>query len=405
MNKKIYLFSLLSIITVVSFGQIIIDDEFDKCGVMDSDKKSALYEIYGDHWGYSYDSLLIDIDKWDTNEFTEIYTIGKSTLGRDIYELTITNPNVTENLKHRVYIYARTHPGEVQSFRVTEQMINYLSSDTEFGSFLRENCIFHLIPMYNPDGVELEYGRENANMIDLERNWKTDDPEMEVLNLKNRFIELMLEENPIEITLNMHSAVSCKRYFVKHHANGTSDLYARQEEAFIEAIRSYFLTGIEPHNYYVSWTTSAPDYFPESWWWINHKENVMALTYEDMNCASAGFYDKTASAILLGILKYLKIEFVGTSVELSNVPLELHAYPNPFVEEIHFEWNNFQKPQMAFITDILGKQIRVFTDTELDNGLVSWSGKDSNGNLVPKGMYLFHMVVGNEVKSVKMFRQ
>ncbi|MCF8380882.1 MAG: T9SS type A sorting domain-containing protein [Bacteroidales bacterium] len=403
MNKRFYLISVLSFITVLSFGQVIIDDEYNKCGV-DPGKKAFL-DIYGDHWGYSYDSLLSDLTKWEASEFIQIQTIGQSTLERNLYELSITNPLVSESSKHRVYIHARTHPGEIQSFRVTEQMINFLSSDTELGSFLRENCIFHIIPMYNPDGVELEYSRQNANGIDIESNWGAAVNEIEVFHLRNRFIDLMLKENPIEIALNMHSAVACKRYFVKHHANGTSVLYTVLEEDFIEGVRSHFIEGIEPHDYLVTWSGGTPDQYPESWWWKNHQENVMALTYEDMNCESAGFYDKTAYANLLGILDYLKLEFIGTAVDFSNVPLQLAAYPNPFTDQIKFEWNNFDKPTTAFVTDMLGKRIRIFSDFELENGFVSWNGKDSYGNNVPQGMYLFHVVVENQVKSVKMFKQ
>ena len=38
---------------------------------------------------------------------------------------------------------------------------------------------------------------------------------------------------------------------------------------------------------------------------MNHGENVMALTYEDMNCSLAGSYDSTANAILRGIFDYV----------------------------------------------------------------------------------------------------
>ena len=152
--------------------------------------------------------------------------------------------------------------------------------------------------MYNPDGVELGYSRENANGVDIESGWDDVPLEPEVAVLKNRFIELTtLVNNPIEVALNMHSAYSCKRFFVYHDEVGTSTYYTILEQQFINGIQSYFVNGFENWDYFVSWTSGTPDQYPESWWWMNHGENVMALTYEDMNCEAAGNYDSTAYAI------------------------------------------------------------------------------------------------------------
>ena len=404
MLKNFYISILLFAIAGISFGQRQENHETDKCGI-DPEKEAALKELYGDNWGYSYDSLLNDIAQWETSDYIQTQSIGQSVLGNEIYELTITDFNVAKELKHRIYIHARTHPGEIQSFWVTDEIINYLSNDSGIGAFFREHCIFHIIPMFNPDGVELEYPRENANGIDIESNWDDEIQEVEVINLRNRFQELMFEENQIEIALNMHSAYACKRYFVYHHENGTSPLYADLEENFIESIRNHFLEGIEPYNYYVSWTSSTPDQYPESWWWMNYEEQVIALTYEDMNCAAAGLYDITAYAMLYGISDYLGLGFVGVSDDLSNIPVQLKAYPNPFTEEIIIEWINFDQVKSAFITDIFGKQIRNFSQQEIRNNFLIWNGKNNSGDSVPGGIYLIHMIIGNQLKSIKLVKQ
>ena len=173
--KNILAIYLILLFPTLLSGQIL-DDEADKCG---SDLKATmeLLNELGDHWGYSYDSLLVDLVDWESSEFVLLDSIGKSTLGRQMYELTITDYTVQDEDKHRIYIHARTHPGEIQSFWVTDEMINYLLDDSETGALLRSKCIFHIVPMYNPDGVELEYPRENANDIDIESNWGSSDPE------------------------------------------------------------------------------------------------------------------------------------------------------------------------------------------------------------------------------------
>ena len=80
------------------------------------------------------------------------------------------------------------------------------------------------------------------------------------------------------------------------------------EQDFIEGIRSYYPNGIEPWHYFISWTTGTPLQYPESWFWINHGENVMALTYEDMyQCTGTGNFDITANALIRGVMDYMGI--------------------------------------------------------------------------------------------------
>jgi hypothetical protein len=220
----------------------------------------------------------------------------------------------------------------VQGWWVTDELINLLLSEDPFSQFIRENCVLYIIPMYNPDGVELEYPRKNANGIDIESNWNANPVEPEVAVLRQRFTDLMASPAPIEVALNMHSAWVGKRYFVYHDAAGTSVPFTILEQDFIGGVRSYYLTGIEPWNYFISWTSGTPLVYPESWFWINHAEAVMALTYEDINSASAGNYDITAYALLHGVADYLGLQFTGMTVveaeNIGNIQLQ-QSYPNP----------------------------------------------------------------------------
>lgn len=401
--KNVLAISLILLVPVLLSGQIL-DDEADKCG---SDLKAAmeLLDELGDHWGYAYEDLLLDLNEWESSEFIMLDSIGESTLGRQIYELTVTDYTVPDADKHRIYIHARTHPGEVQAFWVTDEIINFLLEDNEVGALLRTKCIFHIIPMYNPDGVELEYPRENANDIDIESNWGSSDPEDEVVNLKNRFEELMLEDNPIEIALNMHSAVACKRYFVYHHANGTSASFADLEEDFITDIWNHYPDGMEPYYYYVSWASGTPDRYPESWWWINHGANVMALTYEDMNCTSAGSYDKTASAILNGITDYLVLGTSARDREIDGYSIDLQAYPNPFSDQLSIEWNPVEELKSVYITDMLGRIVFQLNETEALDGKLRLDGNDWNNSPVPEGIYFLNMRFENRTESIKLVKQ
>ncbi len=273
--------------------------------------------VTGDKWGYGYADLLIDLEKWKESPYVTIDSLGASVQNRGIWQLTITDTEQSATPKHTIFIHARTHPGEVQSWHVTDEIIKILISDNPYSDFIRRNTTFYIIPMYNPDGVELEYPRHNANDIDLEREW---DKELQAMQpeaaiLKTRFTELMNSETPIDIALNMHSAYLCKRYFVYHDAAGTSQEFAELEKQFITGVHNRFPEGIEPWYDYISWQDETPTHFPESWFWFNFGADVMALTYEDMNCETAGMYDRTADAIVHGILEYLELQYIsGTNI-------------------------------------------------------------------------------------------
>ncbi len=279
-----------------------------------------------DNWGYGYSNLETDLGVWGQNDNVDIDFIGYSVLDRKLYVLNIKDES--KIAEFRVSIHARTHPNEVQAWYVTDEMINILLSETTLANRLLNKVEFSIIPMINPDGVEMNKPRENSNDVDIESNWGSSNPEAEVVALKSFFGDLMNSDLPIDVMLNMHSAYACKRYFVYHHQNGTSYSFTQQEKSFIASIQNYFEGGIEDWNYYVSWSKGTPTRYPESWFWRNYSDQVMALTYEDMNCSSAGSYDVTAFALLSGIADYLELE----TLDLDIFPTDknsLNIYPNP----------------------------------------------------------------------------
>ncbi len=307
--------------------------EYDKCGFPMDDSDLGQY-ISPEYMGYSYDSLLIDLELWGMSEYVKIDSIGLSVQGRPLWQLTISSDPNNVAGKRTVHIHARTHPQETEGFYVTDEMIKILISESEFAQTARANCVFYIIPMYNPDGVELGLPRRNANNVDLEANWNTFPHQPEVAALKARFTQLMASPNPIEVMLNMHSSSLCVRYFVYHHENGTSPNFALLQQSFINGVRSYFPNAIEPYNYFVSWTSGTALQYPESWCWLNHGENIMALTYEDKyrpSCSNTGKYDSTANAILRGVLDYM---------EINLVPVELNSFiANNSNSDVRLTWS------------------------------------------------------------------
>lgn len=390
-------------------GLSILGNMIDKCGFNEQLALQMKAEL-GGNWGYGYDSLLIDLGRWSQSPYVIIDSIGASVQDLALWQLAITSDLPARNLQKRtVFIHSRTHPGEVQAFWVTNELINLLISEDPFSQFVRENCTFYIIPMYNPDGVELGYPRENANGIDIESNWNSNPVEPEVAVLKGRFTELMTSPEPIEVALNMHSAYACTRYFVYHHENGTSVPYTQLEKDYINGIRYYFFNGIEPWNYFVSWTGGTPLVYPESWFWTNFAEAVMALTYEDMNCLAAGEYDTTAYALLHGVMDHLGLV---TTIAFDRSPQQneqfaLHQnYPNPVQltqqDSRTIIQYNLEVPQTIRLSlyDILGRRIAI-----LDQGFRSPGTQRVyfDASQLSSGIYLYRLETPSGTRTRRLF--
>ncbi len=385
----------------------------DKCGFSLHDEN---YFESTNNWGYSYDSLLVDLNKWKLNPYIKIDSIGLSVQGRPLWQLTISeNPFNVQN-KRTVYIHARTHPQETEGFWVTREIIKIITAETDLGRTARSNCVFYIIPMFNPDGVQLNRPRNNANNIDLESNWFTFPNQPEVAALKARFLQLMNSPNPIEVELNMHSSSLCKRYFVYHDSAGTSPQFAIMQQNYISGIRSYFPNGIQPWNYYVSWTNGNPLKYPESWFWLYYGESVMALTYEDMyQCSGTGKFDSTANALVRGVLDYMNIPVSSDYKEITVTDFELYQnYPNPFgtssysdnlVTTIKFSISPTPTSLgegtgvRLVVYDILGNEVATLVNEEKSPGYyeVKFDGRN-----LASGIYLYQLRAGSFIQTKKM---
>ncbi len=378
-RKRFFIKSLIFILILFGllFPQQIFKPIADPCAY-DEKAAMALLQELGPGWGYNYDSLLTDLEKWRTNPFVTIDSIGASVEGRTLWLLTITDRSVPDSGKIRISIHARTHPSEVQSSWVTNEMTGILLEGSRFSEILLSRCIFNILPMYNPDGVELGYGRENANGIDLESNWDATILEPETATLKRSFEKYMASVNPVRVALNMHSSSRGKRFFVCHHQGGTSPAYFEDEKYFIGSIRYYWPDGIEPWDYFVTWVNSTPAYYPESWYWLNYRESVMALTYEDIwqNNKQNGQYNRTAGALLNGIADYLEIG-KNTDIEyrsplaLSATDFEALPYPNPLPAQntlnVQITISEHKSITIAFY-DLLGRCIKSIETVDMIPG-------------------------------------
>jgi murein tripeptide amidase MpaA len=56
-------------------------------------------------------------------------------------------------LRKAVVLTSRVHPGESNASFIMQGILDFLVSDDEGARYLRNNFVFKIVPMLNPDGV------------------------------------------------------------------------------------------------------------------------------------------------------------------------------------------------------------------------------------------------------------
>ena len=88
----------------------------------------------------------------------------------------------------------------------------------------------------------------------------------------------------------------------------------------------------------------------------------------------------------------------------NKVTLEQN-YPNPFNPATAFHYTLAESGTIELtITDIIGRKVTTLIKgyQRSGNHNVLWTGKDSNGNQVPSGIYFYNLKSGSSIKTKKM---
>jgi len=130
-------------------------------------------ELYG-----RYVSLLQMEPILEKHRHKNIITVlGTSVLGKPIYGLQ------TGTGDFKLLLWSQMHGNESTTTKALFDLFNFLDSDSELVKQWKTKFTFLFVPMLNPDGAE-KYTRENANQIDLNRDF---------LNLSQPESRLLLE--------------------------------------------------------------------------------------------------------------------------------------------------------------------------------------------------------------------
>lgn len=237
----------------------------------------------------------------------DVQVPGYTRRGKPIYLFKVTDPNVPVAGKKRVFIHARTHSAETPPSFLIEGMINYLLCGSRAANEILAGFEFYIFPMQNVEGVTAGNYRSTPRSENLEVMWYFDSanplnlteatpPEVKVM--QQYASDLMTDGGPpISIALNLHASNSEPdiRPFFYPHFGPASNGYSPEETSlwnkqlsFIDCVaKNYGYDMIEPITG-DGGNSFATKTYPESWWWVNFKDKVMAMTFE-MTYGRAGY--------------------------------------------------------------------------------------------------------------------
>lgn len=250
---------------------------------------------------YTYSKVQSWLEGLARSDSVTIGDIGTSQHGRKIPHLTISDPRVPLAKKSRVLLHARTHPGEVGSNFMLEGLVEYLLGRDKTAKELRRKLIVDIVPMLNVDGVVSGNNRVTPGGVNLEGKWHTlpgrpfllDQARTpkEVRLLHAKFAALAKEPAKVTVALNLHSSAGepgDQVFFFPHF--GPRQLGYKPSEARLYASQMRFIDlwrNVQGRRWFNEPPRNGqrvflPKEVPESWWWKNFQDKVMALSIESV---------------------------------------------------------------------------------------------------------------------------
>jgi cytosolic carboxypeptidase protein 2/3 len=127
-------------------------------------------------------------------------------------------------VRRAIVITSRVHPGESNASFIVDGILNYLVSDDDVARYLRNNFVFKIIPMLNPDGVIIGNYRTSLSGLDLNRQWIAPSMKQCPENTSTKMMmRKTLESRDILFYCDIHGHSRCKNLFMYGCSNQRAD--------------------------------------------------------------------------------------------------------------------------------------------------------------------------------------
>ena len=181
--------------------------------------QDTVYFAYS--YPYTYSDLMEDLGRIEADPVrSQIASRGLvcSTLsGNRCEHLTITScSHDLPKPKRKVVLSARVHPGETVGSWMMRGAIEFLTSQEPEARILRDNYVFKVVPMLNPDGVVNGNYRCGLAGVDLNRRWKAPSKTLHptIYHTKRLVKEFAKDAHSLDLVCDLHGHSRKKNIFM-----------------------------------------------------------------------------------------------------------------------------------------------------------------------------------------------
>jgi hypothetical protein len=197
---------------------------------------------------YTYTDIMSQLNEIQRNEKRYNYihrkTLCTTLLGNNLDYFTLTsNLGKSAGLDHKkaIVIMARVHPGETVSSWIMDGIIDLLIGDSDEAKYLRDNFIFKVIPMLNPDGVIVGNYRTSLAGCDLNRRWHNPSPSIhpEIFYSKEMILKLS-SQIQMGLVVDLHGHSNAYNIFMYGNTITEQPLACKQFPYILSKISNLF---------------------------------------------------------------------------------------------------------------------------------------------------------------------
>ncbi|MEW6685404.1 MAG: M14 family zinc carboxypeptidase [Candidatus Edwardsbacteria bacterium] len=230
--------------------KILLDDYRQALDFLKTKANLGQYHNYAE-----LDSVMHQIAA-DHSSIAKLDSLGKSVQGRWLWALKISNNPAVKQNKPRIRLIGAHHGNELISVEVPLYIANVLTDSFGISSRITDlvnNREIWIIPMMNPDGVELGQ-RWNANGVDLNRDygymWEGEGFSDSVFSQpETRAIRQNALENTYTLSLSYHSGAVAVNYIWNYDSLRAQD----------DSLALVLSNGYASYNGY--WVTNGWDWY------------------------------------------------------------------------------------------------------------------------------------------------
>ncbi|XP_023245193.1 cytosolic carboxypeptidase 6 [Copidosoma floridanum] len=267
------------------------------------DREDDLYH-FALSYPYSYTRHLVYLDNLKARyPFLEREIVTSSVKKKKIELVTITDKKKNDvfckrqeqQVSKMVVIIGRMHPGESPSSFVCQGALDFLISNHPIARILRNNVVFRIIPMLNPDGVYIGNYRSTLIGSDLNRSWNRMSMWTQPVLMATKTLLQSWDTDTktiIDCVFDLHAHSNATGLFV--YGNAYDDVYRYERHIVIPKLISQLADDYEPFR-----TMYNQDSYKES----TARRYIRSIVSEHVNCYTLhvsmyGYTRKGTSSIL-----------------------------------------------------------------------------------------------------------